>query len=338
MSTSSDFLNYCSQRLDADLGAISEGIINKALSKKNLNDSSGISDVEEFIDIIEFSIGVIIGKKNAITLCKSLREKAMEFSNVNETVELRDSFSIEAKDININEFLAKIHAPEISRDIIQREIIQKEIINSETKQKEITENEIQSGLPIHGDIDEFLVKKVLPAETEIGNHTSVLSKKYGLDAEKVRKEIILKVRVGIRNEIDKKFIKAEINKFLFRFPIPVKEDVDDFVNYIKISKLDCSEAGLREQIENERLYRKFQDPISAEIPSDIDTFINMIKSYNNKNDIVKALEEKELGYIIKDETGVSDKLLFNLVEHIMQIEKDSLGGLYLKQMVKKTYL
>ncbi len=319
--------------LDADLGVISEGIINKALSRKNLNDSSGISDVEEFIDIIESSIGVIIGKRNAITICKKLREKAMEFNVVNETVELRDSFSIEANNIDINEFLAKIHAPEIRRDVIQRDIIR-----SETKQEEITENEIQPGLPVKGDIDEYLMKKVLPAESEIATQSSVLSKKYGLDAEKIRKEIIYKVRANIVNEINRKFIKAEINKFLFRFPIPVKADVDDFVDYIKLMRMDCSEAGLREQIETERLYRKFQDPISTDVTSDIDTFINMIKSYSDKNDIVKALEEKELIYIITDETGVSDKLLFNLIEQIMQIEKDSLGGLYLKHIVKKTFL
>ena len=114
--------------------------------------------------------------------------------------------------------------------------------------------------------------------------------------------------------------------------------MDDFVDYIRLMKMDCSEAGLREQIETERLCRKFQDPIAAEITSDIDTFINMIKSYSDKNDIVKAFEERELSYIITDETGVSDKLLFNLIEQIMQIEKDSLGGIYLKHIAKKTFL
>ncbi len=39
MSLSTEFLNYCSEFLDADFGAISEGIIDKVLSKKKLDDS-----------------------------------------------------------------------------------------------------------------------------------------------------------------------------------------------------------------------------------------------------------------------------------------------------------
>jgi len=56
MSLSTEFLNYCSQFLETNFGAISEGIINKVLSKKKLDDSSNISDIEEFIIISNIAL------------------------------------------------------------------------------------------------------------------------------------------------------------------------------------------------------------------------------------------------------------------------------------------
>lgn len=323
MSLSSEFLNYCSQFLDADFGAISEGIIDKVLSKKKLDDSSNISDIEEFINYIEYSIGVISGKSNANAICKHLREKAMDLNLINESYEIKNSLKTEATDININEFLARINAGNIIKYI---------------KPVEIEEKRMPPLLPVqgdaNGDIDKFLMKNVLPAEGEIARYSADIQLKYGENGEKVKKDIIEKVKENLKTEIDKKHIKAEINKFLYKYPFPAKPDVDDFVNYIILLKLKTNESELREQIETERLYRKFQDPILTEKPSEIDKFIDLIKAFRDKNSIIKALEERELSYLIKDDTGVSDKLLFNLVERIILIEKDSLGGLYLKHIVR----
>lgn len=321
MSLSTEFLNYCSQFLDADFGAISEGMINKVLSKKKLDDSSNISDIEEFINYIDFSIGVISGKSNANTMCKHLREKAMELNLITETTEIKNSFKTEATDININEFLARIHVGNIIKDI---------------KPIEIGEKRMHPVLPVNGNIDLFLVRNVLPAEGEISRFSADIQLKYGDNGEKVKKDIIEKVKHNLKNEIDKKLIKAEINKFLYKYPFPAKPDVDDFVNYIGLLKLKTNESELREQIETERLFRKFHDPILMEKTSEIDKFINLMKGFSDKNDIIRTLEERELSYLIKDDTGISEKLLFNLVERIILIEKDSLGGLYLERMVRKT--
>lgn len=174
--------------------------------------------------------------------------------------------------------------------------------------------------------------------TEFLNYCSqFLETNFGAISEgMIKKDIIEKVKANLKNEIDKKHIKAEINKFLFKYPFPAKPDVDDFVNYISLLKLKTNESELREQIETERLFRKFQDPILMEKTSEIDKFINLIKGFSDKNDIIRTLEERELSYLIKDDTGISDRLLLNLVERIILVEKDSLGGLYLERMVRKT--
>lgn len=345
MSLSTEFLNYCSQFLDADFGAISEGMINKVLSKKKLDDSSNISDIEEFINYIDFSIGVISGKSNANTMCKHLREKAMELNLITETTEIKNSFKTEATDININEFLARIHVGNIIKDIKPIEIGEKRMHPVLPVQGDIkgdVPGSVQGGVQVdvrgdvNGNIDLFLVRNVLPAKGEISRFSADIQLKYGDNGEKVKKDIIEKVKHNLKNEIDKKLIKAEINKFLYKYPFPAKPDVDDFVNYIGLLKLKTNESELREQIETERLFRKFHDPILMEKTSEIDKFINLMKGFSDKNDIIRTLEERELSYLIKDDTGISEKLLFNLVERIILIEKDSLGGLYLERMVRKT--
>jgi hypothetical protein len=162
-----------------------------------------------------------------------------------------------------------------------------------------------------------------------------MAMKYRVDAQKIKKDLIEKVKVNFKNEFNKKVVKAEINKFLFRYPMPSKEDIDDFVNYFSLLKYTNSKAQIREQIETERLYLKFQDPVLTEKISEFDMLIDQIKGYRDKNDIIKILEEKEISYLIKDETRVSDKSLIELVEQITLFEKDPVGGAYFNHLVRE---
>lgn len=318
MPIATEFLKYCSQYLDDNIGEISDGVINKIQSRKNLNDASNMSDVMEFIRLLENSIGVISGKNNAITICKHLREKTMELNLANETDELRNTLRNEASDININDFLARINAVNFLNDLRPTDKIEK-----------------KTSSQMHPDIDRFLIKNVLPVESEITEFSEDLALKYRVDAQKIKKELVEKVKVNFKNEFNKKAIKAEINKFLFRYPVPSKEDIDDFVNYFNLLKSTYSEAQIREQIETERLFLKFQDPVLAEKISEFDRLIDQIKGYKDKNDIIKILDDRKISYLIKDENRVSDKLLFELVELIPLFEKYPLGGAYLNQLVRE---
>jgi hypothetical protein len=318
MSISAEFLKYCSQYLDDNIGGISEGVTDKILSRKNLNETSNISDVVEFIHLLENSIGVISGKNNAIIICKHLREKAMELNHANETDELRDTLRNDVSDINLNEFLARINAVNFLNDI-----------------RPIDETEKETSPVLNEAIDRFLFKNVLPVESEITRFSEDLALKYHCDAQKVMKDMMEKVKINFKNEFNKKAIKAEIYKFLFRYPVPSEEDIFDFVNYFNLLKLTYPEAELREQIENERLYLKFHDPVLPEKISEFDQLIDLIKGYHDKNDIIGVLEEKEVSYIIKDENRISDKLLSELVELIILFEKDTVGGAYFNHLVRE---
>ena len=316
MSIATEFLKYCSQYLDVNIGGISGGVIHKIQSRKNLNDASNINDIMEFISLIENTIGVISGKNNAISICKHLREKTMELNLVNETDELRNTLRNEASDLNINEFLARINAVNYLKDL--RPIDQK-----------LTSTEL------HADIDRFLSQNILPVESFITEFSEDMTLKYHVDEQKIKKDLIDKVKVNFKNEFNKTVVKAEINKFLFRYPMPTKEDIDDFVNYFSLLKYTNSKAQIKEQIETERLYLKFQDPVLTEKISEFDRLIDQIKGYQDKNDIIKILEEKEVSYLIKDETQVSDKLLMELVEQITLFEKDPVGGAYFNHLVRE---
>ena len=318
MSVASEFLKYCTQYLRDNLGGISEGVINKIQSRKNLNDASSMNDVMEFIHLLENSIGVISGKNNAISICKHLREKTMELNLVNETDELRNTLRNEASDININEFLARINAVNYLKDL-----------------RPIDKTEKLTSTELHADIDRFLSQNILPVESDLTEFSTDMAMKYHVDAQKIKKDLIEKVKFNFKNEFNKKVVKAEINKFLFRYPMPTKEDIDDFVNYFSLLKYNNSKAQIREQIETERLYLKFQDPVLTEKISEFDMLVDQIKGYRDKNDIIKILEEKEISYLIKDETRVSDKSLIELVEQITLFEKDPVGGAYFNHLVRE---
>jgi len=318
MSISAEFLKYCSQYLDDNIGGISDGVINKILSRKNLNDTSNISEVVEFICLLENSIGVISGKNNAITMCKHLRDKAMQFNLVNETDELRDTLRNEVSDINLNKFLVRINAVNFLDDI-----------------RPIDKTEKETSSMMNEAMDRFLLKNVLPVESEITRFSEDLALKHHCDAQKIKKDIIEEVKTNFKNEFNNKTIKAEINKFLFRYPMPSKEDIDDFVNYFNLLKLTYPEAELREQIETERLYLKFHDPVVPEKISEFDQLIDLIKGCSDKNDIISVLKEKEVSYLIKDENRISDKLLSELVEQIILLKKDPVGGAYLNHLVRE---
>ena len=318
MSIATEFLKYCSQYLDDNIGGISGGVINKMQSRKNLNDASNINDIMEFISLLENNIGLISGKNNAISICKHLREKTMELNLVNETDELRNTLRNEASDININEFLARINAVNYLKDL-----------------RPIDKTEKLTSSELHTDIDRFLSQNILPVESDITEFSEDIAMKYRVDAQIIKKDLIEKVKVNFKNEFNKKVVKAEISKFLFRYPMPTKEDIDDFVNYFSLLKYTNSKAQIREQIETERLYLKFQDPVLTEKISEFDRLIDQIKGYRDNNDIIKILEEKEFGYLIKDETRVSDRLLIELVEQITLFEKDPVGGAYLNHLVRE---
>lgn len=165
-------------------------------------------------------------------------------------------------------------------------------------------------LCVNNKIEEFMRKHILPTETEITRRATYLALRYDGDTKKIKKDIVEKVKIRIRNVIDRK----EIDRFFTKYPQPKQIDIDDFVKYLHLMKPKFQEDELRHQIEKERLYRKFNEP--QDEASELNRFIDTIKTLNNKEDVIKAVQEQGLLYLIKDESKVSDKLLDEFIELI----------------------
>lgn len=269
MAESSEFEKYCIQTMVTYFGHLAGGIINNVKTKKSLNDTSNISDFNEFISLIEINISMIAGEKKAKDIGKTLRGKALDFEG-------------------------KQKKPEtILNDDIIREI------------------------------DVFLEKNSLPSERDIIDHTKYMTLKYGCIASNVEKEIIEKIKTRIKKTISGKRIKSEINDLLTRYQQPTKNDIDDFIHFLRLSKLVFEEDEMRDEIEKERLYRKFHGPEDAVIQSDINELVNMIKNTKNTDALRKKLQKQELSYLIKDESGVSDSSVSEFVKSMTPDEDNT---------------
>ncbi len=211
-----------------------------------------------------------------------------------------------------------------------------------TKAAALTEYQKVSETPATSEMDldiiRFLEKNNLPGEKDILEYAKYLTIKYGGNAKEVEKEIIEKVKNHLKDTLNRNKLNEEINKFLIKYPQPAKADVDDFISYIKIFKLTYNENELREEIEKERLCRKFQKPEAKEPMSELDQFVSLLKTKNDKESISKIMKSQEVSYLIKDESGISDQSLSEFADLVKPSEQDlmdTLEGIGLKHLISK---
>ncbi|NJD78324.1 MAG: hypothetical protein FIB08_14735 [Candidatus Methanoperedens sp.] len=244
---------------------------------------------------------------------------------------------------NINDFMEFIDLVETSTGMLsgkkRAETICKDL---RAKANEINENQKVHDISLNNNIDEeintFLINKTLPTESDIADYSRYITLKYGVSTKKIEKELIEKIKLKVKENISRKKIDDEIKRFLTRYPQPTQTDVNDFINYIHLLKLNFQEDGLRQLIEKERLFRKFHEPTEAVKTSELDHFVEFIKNHPEKKEIKKAMQKQELSYLIKDEAGVSDELLSEFKELATPNEKDmrdTLEGLGLKHLIRK---
>lgn len=271
------------------------------------------------IQTLEIHFGQLAGGiVNKIKIKKSLNEK----SNISDFKEFIDLI-----EINISIMAGRNKATDIGNTLRSK------VLDLEGKQK-------QSGNVLTSDmekeIDTFLAKNTLPTEKDVTDYTKYLTLKYGGIAKNVEKEIIEKIKIYIKKTISNKRIKEEINDLLLRFHEPAKNDIDDFINYIRLSKIAFQEDELRDEIEKERLYRKFHSPQDTAIPSEINELVNLIKNTTNNDALSNKLRKQELSYLIKDESGISDKSVSEFVKLMTPTEddtRDTLEELGLKHLI-----
>lgn len=307
MSPIDEFLEYCNQILNANIGYQSKTIIDKARSKKKLNDRSNLGDFEEFINLIELDVSVFSGKNNAVNICSAMRSKAIELNISKQAMDIFNSLRIESSELSISEFLKKINVTDVC--------------TFRTIAMDKTGEPVPINLTIKKKIEGFLNKHILPNESIINGFATNLAFKYCEDIKKVKKEVIEKVKVRVKNTLIRKAIRNEIRNFLELFPQPNQTDIDDFIKHIRLSKLSFQDDELRQQILDEILYRKFYKSQDIVESDELAQFLDIIKTYDNKKDIKKEMQRQGIIYLIEDQSGVSDKLLDEYLKPIILMEK-----------------
>ena len=153
----------------------------------------------------------------------------------------------------------------------------------------------------------------------------------------VEKNLIEKIKLRIKDSIGKKKVKEEIKMFLNNFPHPEKTDIDDFIRFLRISKITIDEAELRKQMENERLRRKFEGTHEDD-SSKMGNLIDMVNIGTDKGAIGDAMKKQGLTYLIKDESGESEESLSEFIDFMTPSKndmKEALKNMGLDHLLKK---
>ncbi len=303
MSSIDEFMESSTQILEANIGKRSKRILDKVRSKKNLNDRSNIHDFEEFIDLIELNIRVILGKNNAKNICNTISSKAIELNFSKQAKDIHDSLKTEPSELSISEFLKKLNISDVSNFCTM----------------DIKDKQTSFKLPVTNEIDGFLMKYTIPIEGVIDIYAINIALKFCEDVEKVKKEIIEKIKISVRNKLIINAIRTEIKNFLITYPQPTLTDIDDLVEHNHLLNLNIKEDELRQLILYEMLYGKFNESASIEKSSELVQFLDIVNTYDDKKDITKEMQRQGIYYLIEDESGDSDRSLDEIIELITPV-------------------
>lgn len=283
---------------------------------------------EEFLKCCTESLEVNFGQLSHEIINKIKAKKNItNSSNINDMIDFIDLI-----ERNISVFSGKHKANEICNTIRANAITKSVTAAEETKADDLVIN-----ADIDKEISTFLSTHALPTEADISDYTKFLTMKFGGNIKSIEKDVIEKVRQHVKAGIRKNILGTEIFKFLARYPTPEKSDIDDFVKYMDLMKLNLDENQMRDELEKERLYRKFHEPTIVPEANELDQLISFVKTSNDKESVGKLMQTQGLSYLIKDEKGVSDKSLTDFMNIVMPSEtdmKDALEGMGLKHLIK----
>ncbi len=279
---------------------------------------------DEFIKYCVQTLEVNFGEISSGIITKAKAKKNIDDkSNINDYKRF-----IDLLEIDISVLSGKNRATEICN------VLRNHVLETIEKQKE---PEVAISSDIFKEINTFLAKTALPSESAISDYAKFLTIKFGINTKQAEKDIIEKVKNHVKNGISRKRVLDEMDNFLMKFPQPTETDVDDFIDYIQFLKLNFPANQLRDMVEQERLHRKFHAGEVTEERTILDEFIETVKPLD-KNQLGKAMLKQGVGYLIKDEKGISDNLVSEYAELLTPSEKDTkatLEGLGLKHMIKR---
>ncbi len=156
-------------------------------------------------------------------------------------------------------------------------------------------------------LEDFFSKKGIPGESDtkkIARH--LISEGYNQDDNKLIETINQLSKRKIASSLNNYIINNEVKSFIDASSAYAQTDVENFINYLKSINPDVNDSELKEKIEKERLYRKF-NYIEGEQNNGNEIFrqyIALVDSGKNKKG------NSEYTYILSDED------LLRLVEKI----------------------
>lgn len=174
---------------------------------------------------------------------------------------------------------------------------------------------------IDREIYSFVLRnELLPDEMSIAVFTGELHAKYHIEGAVIDKNIIQKVRANVRKGIIRRQVHDELKLFLARFPEPTQADLDDFISLVHLAKIDFSADEVMELMEKERLFSKFHGS-HEEVASKLDHFVNDIKNCRDMKMLSDMLKESGHSYLVRDESGISDALLSELITLLVPVRE-----------------
>lgn len=176
----------------------------------------------------------------------------------------------------------------------------KEILDSleeeDSLKQALFESELEQALELR------FMKKGIPGESDIEEiTTNLFSKVYYCDKnnsiEMLKKLSKKKVLLALNDNI----IRGDIRRFLDRYQSYTQEDIEEFVDYLRIKKLEVDSETVVDQIEKERLCQKFENKIRVETWQEKISreYINLFNSPKNDDYKYLMLDEELTCQLLK---------------------------------------
>jgi len=152
--------------------------------------------------------------------------------------------------LSVEKTIAKLYGEKKSRSIFDK--LRKELIEYDTFFEKFFGSKIEDTL------NNFFEMKGNPKGTEIQEiATFLISNGYQESEKKLIETLKQLTKLRIICDLKGSILNSEIKSFLDKNSHYSESDIENFINEIKKKKLDINDIDLKDKIEKERLFRKF---------------------------------------------------------------------------------
>ena len=197
--------------------------------------ADSLNIVKNYLETNIGDLGIIIFQKSVIKLDIGVNPSKNEIENL--VLSLEKTF-------------ARLYGEKRSRTIFDE--LRKELINYDTFFYKFF------GTKIEDTLNNFFEMKGIPKGTEITEIASFLiSNGYEENEKKLIGKLKQLTKERIVRDLKGSILTSEIKSFLNKNPLYSEADMGIFINEIKKKELDINDIDLKDKIEKERLFRKF---------------------------------------------------------------------------------